>query len=229
MTRPPRNPATRLTPAGRRLLRRLLIALTVLAALVPAAAARAASTPDSLTIVGQGMSAPITIQSDKQQQLYTDVLRQVGWMASRDGDYTKPNMSTLGPKYTITLFTAGVAGQVYDVYPQAEGGPRAHRPKSQPKGKPVAEAWFYATVTLPSVLRAAGVTLTQPAASGQTGGAAYNDPGYQPEDLTTSSTFSMAKEIAEARLAFVATAAIAVVVLLMLFGAAQISRRRWNR
>ncbi|HKS97915.1 MAG TPA: hypothetical protein VJT31_00165 [Rugosimonospora sp.] len=195
---------------------------------LPAGIARAASPPDSLTILGPGMSAPITIPSDTQADLYANLLRQVGWMVGRTGDYTKPDLKTVGPKYTIMVFAAGIATQVYDVYPEAAGGPRAFRPGRQPSGKNGTDAWFYATVTLPSVLRDAGVNLPEPVVSGQAAGSGY-DPQYQPEDLSTSSSFSFSKELSEARLAFVATAATSVLVLVMLFGAAQISRRRWNR
>jgi hypothetical protein len=198
-----------------------------LVALVPGVS-WAAETANSITIVGAGISSPITVRSDAQRELFSAILRQVSWMAGRAGDFAKPNMNTLGPKYTITIFTNGVAAQVCDVYPQAAGGPRAHWPRTQPKGK-TNEAWFYATVTLPSVLRAAGVPLPQPTASGQAGGIAYEDPGYQPGDLTSTSSFSLGKELGDARLALAATAGISVLVLLLLFGAAQISRRRWSR
>jgi hypothetical protein len=208
-------------------LRRATVGAAALVLLVPGAA-WAADTPNTVTVVGAGMSAPITVRSDSQKDLFTALLRQVDWMAGRNGDFAKPNASTLGPKYTITIFTNGVASQVYDLYPQAAGGPRAHRPKTQPKGR-AAEAWFYATVTLPNVLRAAGVPLPEPNASGQAGGVQYEDPGYQPDVPTATSTFSLGKELSHARLLVAATAGTAVLVLLMLFAAAQISRRRWSR
>lgn len=148
-------------------------------------------------------------------------------MAGRAGDFAKPNQSTLGPKYTITIFTKGVASSVYNVYPAATGGPRAQRPKNQPKGAGT-EAWFYATVTLPSVLRAAGVPLPQPTASGQASATGYEDPQYQPDSLTSTSSFSFSKELSQARLAVAATAGVAVAVLVLLFGAARLSRRRWS-
>jgi hypothetical protein len=223
---------TRATAAdGWRLPARLLLAAgaAILAALLPVAgAAWAADPPNSLTIVGAGLSSPISIRSDAQQDLYTAVIRQVSWMAGRTGDFAKANPGTLGPKYTITVFTGGVARQVYEVYPEAAGGPRAHRPANQPKSRST-DAWFYATVTLPNVLRAAGVPLPEPTASGQAGGVGYADPQYQPDDLSTTSSFSFGKELGEARLAFAATAATAVLVLLLLFLAAQFSRRRWTR
>jgi hypothetical protein len=227
VSRPSPEP-TRPPAPWRRWLARLLVAGAVLVGLAPAAAAWAVDKPNSLTIVGEGISAPITIRADTRPDLYTAVLRQVNWMAGRPGDFTKPNLKTLGPKYTITLFNKGVAAQVCDVYPEAAGGPRAHWPKTQPRGKS-AEAWFYATVTLPGVLRAAGVPLPEPSASGQAAGMGYEDPQLQPDDIGASSGFSLGKELGQARLAFAATAATAVLVLLMLFGAAQLSRRRWSR
>jgi hypothetical protein len=225
VTRPSRDPAR---PAATGRLRRLALgvaALFGLAVLVPASAVFAADTPNSLTIVGPGMSSPVSVRSDTEADLFTAILRQVNWMNGRTGDFAKPNTSTLGAKYTITIFTNGVASQVYEVYPQAAGGPRAHRPKTQPKGQ-VPEAWFYATVTLPTVLRTAGVPLPEPTASGQAGGVAYEDPQLEPDSLTATSSFSLGKELREARVALVATAATSVLVLLLLFGAARLSRRR---
>jgi hypothetical protein len=188
----------------------------------------AADTPNTITIVGAGISAPITLRSDSQKEQFTAMLRQVDWMATRGGDFAKPNASTLGPKYTVTIFTNGVASQVYDVYPQAAGGPRAHRPANQPKGK-ATDAWYYATVTLPNVMRAVGVPLPEPSSSGQAGGGTYEDPGYQPDVPTATSSFSLGKELSNARLLIAATAGTSLVVLLLLFGAAQLSRRRWSR
>jgi hypothetical protein len=228
VTRPSRDGVRPPQPGWRRRFRRVLATSTALVALVPAGIAWAADPPNSLTIVGVGISAPISIRSDAQRDLFTALLRQVSWMAGRSGDFAKPDLSTLGPKYTITIFTRGVASEVYEVYPQASGGPRAHRPRTQPKGK-TAEAWFYATVTMPNVLRAAGVPLPEPVASGQAGGAGYEDPRYQPDDIGATSSFSLSKELGEARMAFAATAAISVLVLLLLFGAAQLSRHRGVR
>lgn len=198
-----------------------------LAVSAPASPALAADTLDSLTIVGPGISLPVSLTDKAQHELFSSVLRQVSWMSGRGGDFAKPDPKTLGPAYTITLFTGGVAAQVYDVYPEAAGGPRAHRPKAQPKGQ-VTEAWFYATVTLPSVLRSAGVPLAEPEASGPAGGVAYEDP-YQPATVTVPVSDSLTQEVGQARLALAITAAAAVVVLLMVFGAARASRRRWGR
>ncbi len=229
MIRRPRDRARSAAPRLRGWVALLAAGAGMLIALVPAGNGWAADTPNSLTIVGPGVSSPITVRADGQPDTYTAVVRQVSWMASpRAGDFAKPDPKTLGPKYTITLFTKGVAAQVYEVYPEATGGPRAHRPKTQPKTG-VSEAWFYATVTLPNVLRAAGVPLPEPSSSGQAGGVGYADPQYQPDALSTESSFSLAKEISQARLAFAATAATSVTVLVLLFLAARLSRRRWTR
>jgi hypothetical protein len=222
VTRPTRALLRPPAPRRRRWLLRLAGCAVALAVLAPASVAAAADTPTSLTIVGVGMTAPITIRSDAQQALFSSVLRQVSWMSGRSGDFAKPDLTGLGPKYTLTIFNRGVAAGIYELYPEAAGGPRAHRPARQPKGN-TAEAWFYATVTLPSVLRTAGVPLAAPTATGQAG--AYEEPQYQPDAITATSGFSFGKELGEARLALAATAAIALVVLLLLFGAAQLSRR----
>jgi hypothetical protein len=222
-------------PRGGRL-RRLARALAVsvasavcaaLAVLAPADPAQAADAPDSLTIVGPGISLPISITANAQRDLFSSVLRQVSWMSRREGDFAKSDPKTLGPAYTVTVCINGMAAQVYDVYPEAAGGPRAHRPEAQPKGQ-VADAWFYATVTLPSVLRSAGVPLAAPVTSGPAGAMAYEDP-YQPAAVSMPVSASLNRELGQIRLALAITAAAAAVVLLMLFGAARASRRRWSR
>ena len=199
----------------------------MLAVLAPADPAQAANAPDSLTIVGPGVSLPISLTAKAQHDLFSSVLRQVNWMSGKAGDFAKSDPKSLGPAYTITVFTSGVATEVYDVYPEAAGGPRAHRPKAQPKGQ-AADAWFYATVTLPSVLRSAGVPLVAPVASGPAGAVAYEDP-YQPDAVSVPVSTSVNQELGQIRLAVAVTAAAAVAVLLMVFGAARLSRRRWSR
>jgi hypothetical protein len=144
-------------------------------------------------------------------------------MAGRGGDFAKPNVSNFGPKYTVTVFAKGVAIQTYELYPEATGGPRAHRPAAQPRGK-VTEAWFYAPVSMPDALRTAGVPLAEPAVSGQAGGYLYQDPQeYHPD--AADGSFNLGREFGQARLALAATAGTALLVLMLLFAAAQLSRR----
>jgi hypothetical protein len=186
----------------------------------------AADAPNTITITGTGLSAPVTVPADKQSDLFNALMRQVSWMVGRAGDFFKPNQATLGPKFTLTVFTNGVAVQSYELYPAASGGPRAHRPAAQPHGK-TTEAWFYAPVSLPVTLRAAGVAFADP--SGRAGGSAYEDPRDAPVSVAQSDPFSLAKEFGPARLALAGTAGTGLAVLLLLFAAARLSRRYGRR
>lgn len=188
----------------------------------------AADSPTAITITGTGLSSPISVPAAGQPDLFNALLRQVSWMVGRTGDFFKPDQATLGPKYTLTVFTNGVAVQSYDLYPMASGGPRAHRPAAQPHGKST-EAWFYAPVSLPVTLRAAGLPLADPAASGQAGGGGYQDPRDLPDSVAESDPFNLGKEFGPARLAMAGTAATGLAVLLLLFAAARLSRRYGRR
>jgi hypothetical protein len=128
----------------------------------------------------------------------------------------------LGPKYAITVLTNGTAVQVYDVYPQSSGGPRAHRPAAQPGGK-TTEAWFYAPVSLPGLMHAAGIPLVDPSATGQTGTMEFSDPaGYVPRpQATTAPSFTLSDAWDQERRALLASAGAALFVLLLLFAAAR--------
>ena len=71
--------------------------------------------------------------------------------------------------------------QTYEVYPRAKGGPKAFRPAGQPLGK-TSDAWFYVSMSVPELLHAAGVPLTD----GPNVGLEYQDPaGYIPAANTT--------------------------------------------
>ena len=56
--------------------------------------------------------------------------------------------------------------QVYELYPLAAGGPRAHRPAKQPSGKK-ADGWFYGRLTMSETLRVSGVPLKAEAGRGE--------------------------------------------------------------
>jgi hypothetical protein len=154
-------------------------------------AAFADDSPTSITIKGTGLPQPITVRAKDQQELFNALLRQVSWMNSLPGDPISPDPTKLGPAYTFTVFVGTAPSAIYELYPQAPGGPRAHRPAAQPAGK-VADEWFYASVSMPDTLSAAGVPLARPSASGQDGGLAYGDPvGFVPIAANTTTTASL--------------------------------------
>jgi hypothetical protein len=58
----------------------------------------------------------------------------------------------------MTILVNDKPHQVYEMYPLASGGPRAHRPAKQPSGKKV-DGWFYGRLTMSESLRVSGVPL----------------------------------------------------------------------
>ncbi len=210
--------------------RRLLLTLlavvvgSVLGGAVLGAPARAAD-PDSISIEGAGLNRPIAVDAGGQHELFTALQRQIGWMANRPGDPIQPDPASLGAKYTVTVKSGIVPTDVYDVYPLAPGGPRAHRPADQPGGKRP-DAWFYASVALPDMLRAAGVPLPEPKASN---GVDYGDPaGYVPAAVATTArglSLSKALDGQQRNLTLLAWLGTPVLVLLLIFPAARRSRR----
>ncbi|GAA5184496.1 hypothetical protein GCM10023322_26120 [Rugosimonospora acidiphila] len=188
----------------------------------------AADQPNSLTIRGTGLAKPISIRAAGQQDLFNALLRQVSWMVGQPGDPINPDPSKLGPQYTLTVYVGSAAAQLYELYPQAPGGPRAHRPANQPNGA-TSEAWFYASVAMPDALAAAGVPLPQPSASRADG--MLEDPaGFVPV-VTTTAALSLglgtaSRDIGRTVMLWMVTP---LLILLMLFAAARRSRRRYAR
>ncbi|MBO0867210.1 MAG: hypothetical protein J2P15_01470, partial [Micromonosporaceae bacterium] len=203
-----------------------VVASLVLAS-IGAPAAFAAPAPDAITIIGPGLEAPIQVQAATQRPLFDALLRQVNWMTGRSGDFFRPDKTTFGPAYSVTVFAKGVAVSACELYPLAEGGPRAHMPAKQPRGTTL-DAWFYAPVSLPSTLRAVGVPLPLPEVSGRAGALVYEDPNdLQPQD--TPEAFSWPKEFEQMRLIMAATGATGLAVLVLVFAAARVSRRLTRR
>jgi hypothetical protein len=202
--------------------------VTLLAAIAMAAVeapgAWAADAPDSLSIAGSGLHKPISVHATNQQDLFAALLRQVSWMAGQPGDPIQPDPAKLGPKFTLTVFVNNAAAQVYELYPQAPGGPRAHRPAAAPNNG--AEAWFYASVAMPETLEVAGVPLAQAGPSG-VGGMFYEDPaGFVPAAVTTEGpSLSLGKTLREQSRTVLLWLATPFLVLLLLFAAARRSRR----
>lgn len=185
----------------------------------------AADQANSLTIGGAGLNKPISVHAAKQQDLFNLLMRQVGWMAGQTGDPINPDPSKLGPKYTLTVYVNNAAAQLYELYPQAPGGPRAHRPAAQPKGS-THEAWFYASVAMPDALVAAGVPLPRPGASGAVQEMIIEDPGgFAPAQATSDApSFGIGKTLHDQGRTLLLWLATPFVVLLLLFAAAQRSR-----
>jgi hypothetical protein len=214
---------------ARRVLTYLLLSgLTLLVALGVAAPAHAADAPTSLQIEGGDLSAPITVRDASQHDLFTRLLHQVSWMSGGAGDAMKPDPATLGSKYLLILYINDKPVQSYELYPQADGGPRAHRPTDQPQGKGGGEAWFYVSISIPELLRAAGVPLGTSTGGGTGAALDYDDPaGYVPASVSLNANppFSLDRLVNAQRRPVLAWMGTAVAVLLLLAAAARRSRR----
>jgi hypothetical protein len=216
---------TRLYHLGARLAIALAALLAVLAAPGLTPGAQAADPPSAITIKGTGLSQAINVRAKDQPDLFNALLRQVSWMATQPGDPITPDPAKLGPAYTMTVFVGTAASQVYDMYPLAPGGPRAHRPAAQPQGK-VGEAWFYASVAMPDTLSAAGVPLVKPSASGPDSGLAYGDPvGYVPDVVDTTPPLSLGRTLHSSERTLLLWLLTPFAVTLLLFLAARRARR----
>jgi hypothetical protein len=114
--------------------------------------------PTSIQIEGAGLSDTLIVRQAEQKRLFDTLLSEVNWMANAKPQTVAPKASKLGPKYTLTVMVKTVPTQVYDLYPMAAGGPRAHRSGNQPSGRK-ADGWFYGRLSMPVSLRASGVPL----------------------------------------------------------------------
>jgi hypothetical protein len=217
---------TRVSHLAARLAIALVATLAVLAAPGLATAAHAADPPSTIAIKGPGLPQALTVRASAQPDLFAALLRQVSWMAGQAGDPIQPDPTKLGPAYSLTVYVGAAAAQVYDLYPQAPGGPRAHRPAAQPGG-PTTEAWFYASVAMPDMLSAAGVPLVRPSASGPDSGLAYGDPvGYVPAVAASSGApLSLGRTLHSSERTLLLWLLTPFVVLGLLFLAARRARR----
>jgi hypothetical protein len=131
-------------------------------ALAPAAAPAAPKPPKptAVQIAGAGLpGGKVLVQASDRAQLFQLMLSEVAWLATAPPSASAPKTSALGPKYTVTVLAKNAPQAVYDLYPLAKGGPRAHRPAKQPTGKK-ADGWFYGRLTMSESLRRSGAPLT---------------------------------------------------------------------
>jgi hypothetical protein len=208
----------------------LAVCAALSAALGVAGAAHAADAPTTIAIQGAGLPE-ITIRQGTDADLFNRLLHQVGWMATQNGSPMKPDASKLGPKYMLTISAGAKPLQRYDLYPQAAGGPKAFRPADQPQGR-ISDAWFYVSLSVPELLHAAGVPLVGANATDDAGTLVYEDPaGYVPDGVNADrkplASFTDIMHAQRRTLAlWVGTA---VLVLLLVIGAARFSRLAYDR
>src|SRR3712207_4168166 len=118
----------------------LVAAVVVTVGFTPVAA-HAAPKPDAVTITGKGID-DIKVAAADRPEVFQLLLSEVSWLANATPQTAAPKSSKLGPRYTLTILVKNKPHQVYEMYPLASGGPRAHRPAKQPSGKK-ADGWFY--------------------------------------------------------------------------------------
>jgi hypothetical protein len=153
---------------GRTVVRRILArvaAVTIAVAagigLAPVAAPAAPKPlkPTAVQIAGTGLpGGKVVITAADRADLFRMMWTEVGWLATARPQTSAPKRNALGPRYTVTVLAKNAPQAVYELYPLAKGGPRAHRPAKQPTGKK-ADGWFYGRLTMSESLRYAGAPL----------------------------------------------------------------------
>jgi hypothetical protein len=133
-------------------------ALTLGAAPAAHAAPKAPPKPTSIQIKGKDLPGTLIVDPTDGSRLFDTLLAEVNWMSTAKPLTTAPKADKLGPKYTLTVFVKTAPQQIYELYPEAAGGPRAHRPAGQP-GARKADGWFYGRLTMGETLRLSGVPL----------------------------------------------------------------------
>lgn len=192
----------------------------------PASAAPKAPAPSGVQVAGGDLpGGKVVVQVATQPRLFQTIYDEVNWLSAAKPQITAPPASKLGPKYTVTVLVKNAPAQVYDLYPTAAGGPRAHRMAKQP-GKKVTDGWFYGRISMSESLRAAGAPLkAKPdTVNGGIGGGVGTD--ISPSSDDADPVAGMNSFLEQIRRLFLLNGAVLVVVLFGLAGVAFLIRRR---
>jgi len=187
------------------------------------AAPKAPAKPTSVQIKGDDVPGTLIVDPTDGARLFDTLLSEVTWMSSARPQTTAPKADKLGPKYTVTVMAKTVPVQVYDLYPAAAGGPRAHRPARQPTGAK-ADGWFYGRLTMSETLRLSGVPLkAKPdvVGGGIGGGVGQNIQTDELDPVAGVNSF-----LARMRELLLLNGAVLIVILFGLAGIAFLIRRR---
>ncbi|BCY06374.1 hypothetical protein [Actinoplanes sp. L3-i22] len=179
--------------------------------------------PDTMTIVGGELpEAGIKVLQAEDPKLFRMLMEEVGWMAAATPQASAPKKDKLGPKYTVQVLIKEKATQLYELYPLATGGPRAHRPAAQPSGKKT-DGWFYGRLSMSESLRLSGVPLkAKPdVVNGGIGGGIGENLKADDDPAASANKF-----IGEMRRLFLLNGAVLVIILTGLAGMAFLIRRR---
>ncbi|MFD0517451.1 hypothetical protein [Paractinoplanes durhamensis] len=101
--------------------------LTLGAAPAAHAAPKPAPKPTSVQIVGNDIDGTLIVDPAAGSRLFDALLAEVSWMGTATPQTTAPKADKLGVKYTLTVMQKTAPQMVYELYPNAAGGPRAHR------------------------------------------------------------------------------------------------------
>ena len=189
---------------------------------MPTAAQAAPAQPTAIQVAGPGLpGGKVVIQAKRQPLTFRTMLTEVSWLATATPQTSAPKTSSLGPKYTVTVLAKNSAQQVYDLYPSAVGGPRAHRPSKQPTGKK-RDGWFFGRLTMSQSLRAAGAPLPAKTdvITGGIGGGESTDVVNDAAPLTVDDVLRQLRQL------FLLNGAVLVVIMAGLGGIAYLIRRR---
>jgi hypothetical protein len=191
----------------------------------PAAAAAKPKTPPKPTavqIVSKSMPSKIVVDQKAQPALFEQLVNSFSWVEHATSSTYPLNSKALGPMYTVTILAKNAPQHVYDVYPQATGWPRIHRKAAQPAGK-TTDGWYYATATLPEIMRISGAPLprTLDVVTGGIGGGLGEEKVADVDPVANVNEF-----LAEFRRLFLLNGAVLVVILFGLAGIAFLIRRR---
>jgi len=199
----------------------LVTAVVVTVGLAPVAA-HAGPKANAITISGKGM-ADLKIVAADRPEIFQLLVSEVSWLANATPQTAAPKSRKLGARYTLTILVNDKPHQVYELYPLASGGPRAHRPAKQPSGKKT-DGWFYGRLTMSESMRFSGVPLKAKAdvVNGGIGGGIGQNLSAEEIDPVES----LHAYFDEVRRLFLLNGAVLVVVLFGLAGVAFLIRRR---
>jgi hypothetical protein len=199
----------------------IVAAVLVVVGVAPVAA-NAGPKANAISISGKGMQ-DVKVPLDQRPDVFDLLLSQVSWLATATPQSGAEQSKQLGPKYTLSVLVKDKPHHVYEMYPLAVGGPRAHRPGKQPSGK-VADGWFFGRVTMPEVLRIGGVPLEARADvtnGGIGGGISEEIKAKEINPVENVNAF-----LDQMRQLFLLNGAVLVVILFGLAGMAFLIRRR---
>ena len=194
---------TRLTAAAGAMA--VAVALAVGVSPTAALAAPKVAKPTNIHVVGKGITGTLN------------------GMANAKPQTTAPRSDKRGPKYTLTVLTRTTPMQVYDLYPLASGGPRAHRPAKQFSANKT-DGWFYGRLTMSETLRVSGVPLKPKpdVVNGGIGGGIGRDLSVEELDPVAG----MNEFVVQMRRLLLLNGAVLVVILFGLASIAFLIRRR---